>query len=395
MKVFTKDSEVKLLELANGLKQEPGNYYALHFNLSQLNEQYRSPYQVKIAVNILNDLFSAHDSVAFTLADKDIIFIYNGTNRALLEKAIFQLRYIFMDDPLCYGADGLENDDFCNVYDLEFQWRDFFIACQKKSISGTSLVPQGVNTCSTEQLVLTLNKLVHIISDIQKKNISETLRIQPVCVITPNNGPKIIWDEVYINITHLCKILNIDVNIFSSLSLFKYMTQALDKKVLTSLKTKIAGRDRFSLSFNLNISTLFTEEFVSFDSELAPYKKPSTIIEIQVADVFENLPRFLMAKEAMQKLGYMICLDGLDYTAFTQIDRQSLGFDLIKIQWNAEGEQQKESLFHAVQKCDPRRVIFCRCDTEEAIEFGKSIGISLFQGRYIDKLIYPDAKLLN
>src|SRR4051812_16868652 len=108
MKVVTKEPEIKLLEVVGGLKSDPSGYYALHFNLSQLTAQYRSEYQIKIAINILNDLFKAEDSIAFGMEDSDVILLYNGSNRGLLEKAIFQLRYLFMDDPLGYSLDGLE-----------------------------------------------------------------------------------------------------------------------------------------------------------------------------------------------------------------------------------------------------------------------------------------------
>ena len=33
------------------------------------------------------------------------------------------------------------------------------------------------------------------------------------------------------------------------------------------------------------------------------------------------------------------------------------------------------------------RVILCRCDDKESVEVGKRIGINLYQGRYIDKLL--------
>jgi len=49
-----------------------------------------------------------------------------------MEKAIFQLRYLFIDDPLSYNSDGDENSDFCAVYDLGFQWRIFYQLCKEK-----------------------------------------------------------------------------------------------------------------------------------------------------------------------------------------------------------------------------------------------------------------------
>lgn len=407
MKTVTKGSETKLLEVVSGLKEDPSGYYALHFNLSQLTEQYRSEYQIKIALNILYDLFKTQDSIAFLLEDKDVVVLYNGTNRGLLEKAIFQIRYLFMDDPLGYSADGLENEDLCTVYDLEFQWRDFFIACKKKlnneSTTETHAPTKEIQTSSGTRAklhVLNPTELNRIINNIQKTNITETLRSQPICAIIPGREPKIIFEETYINISNLVDLLKIDVDLFSSMTLFKYLTKTFDKRVIAALKTKAANENKFAVSLNLNVRSLFSEEFASFDATLTVNQKASTVIEIQISDVFEDIPRFLMAKETVQQLGYRVCLDGLDNIGFTQVDRNSLGFDLAKVQWNPELNnpefaQKKQQLSDAVIRCNPKRVILCRCDNEDAVEYGKSIGISLFQGRYVDKLLNPDNAIVN
>jgi hypothetical protein len=408
MKVVTKDSETKLLEIVNGIKSNPGGYYALHFNLSQLSEQYKTEYQIKIAINILNDLFKAEDSIAFGLKDRDIILLYNGTNRGLLEKAIFQLRYLFMDDPLGYSVDGLENEDFCTVYDLEFGWRDFFSTCEKKShfeptlhshalTSQISTIDGGVRT---KLHVMNPETLVQITKNIQQTNISEAMRSQSACAIMIGREPKVIFEESYININHLSKIIKTDVDLLSQPTLFKYLTRTFDKRVLALLKIKAKMSDKFAISLNLNISTLFSDEFASFDSNLTPQQKASTIIELQIADVFEDIQMFTLAKETVQKLGYRICLDGLDSVCFTQIDRKNLGVDLAKVQWHPEldtesGKEKKEMLSNAVQRSDPKRVILCRCDNEKAVEYGKSIGIALFQGRHIDNMLNPKARIVN
>ena len=102
----------------------------------------------------------------------------------------------------------------------------------------------------------------------------------------------------------------------------------------------------------------------------------------------------------LQKNGYRICLDGLDYLAFQQLDRSSLGFDLAKILWNADlksdtGTEENIALYDAIKKCGKNRLILSRCDNEKAVEFGKSLGISIFQGRYLDKVVDPESVVVN
>jgi EAL domain-containing protein (putative c-di-GMP-specific phosphodiesterase class I) len=405
MKTVAKGAEAKLLEIVSSLRAAPDGYYALHYNLSQLQDEFRSEYQIKIAVNILNDLFKALDSIAFVLADSDIVLLYNGANRALLEKAIFQLRYLFMDDPLGYTDDGFENEDFCTVYDLEFQWRDFFAACQRKAGKEPFEKEETAPTTKIETPtgnrdklhIFTPNYLVQILSEMQHIDISPALRSQPICALVKDKAPKVLFKEVYTNIKHLQKSFSLNVDLMSSRTLFKYLSEAIDKQVLRTVKDK-ASLHTTPISLNLNIKNLFSEEFADFDSVIEPSHKASVIIEIHVADVFEDIPRFLMAQEEIQKMGYRICLDGLDEISFSQINRKSLGFDLAKLKWTPEmaaNSNKSENLAEVVKTCGANRVILCRCDNQTAIDYGKSIGISLFQGRHIDGMVNPGAAVEN
>jgi EAL domain-containing protein (putative c-di-GMP-specific phosphodiesterase class I) len=405
MRTVATGAEAKLFEITSGLRASSDGYYALHYHFSRLQEEFRSDYQIKIALNVLSDLFKGLDSVLFVLKDYDIVVLYNGSNRGLLEKAIFQLRYLFMDDSLAYTDDGYENEDFCSVYDLEFQWRDFFVACKRKlgkdieevekdQIKDVIQSPKGGRS---KLHIFTPSYLVQVTDELKNIDIGSCLRSQPICAVLRGKDPKTIFKEVYTNINNLQKLLSLNVDLMSSKTLFKYLTKILDKKVLDSLKQQqITNKN--PISINLNVKTLFTEEFADFDSQIDPKHKSSIIIEIHIADIFEDIQKFIVAQKELQNLGYRICLDGLDNISFMQIDRKNLGFDLAKLRWNpAMGTNtlKDKSLIDAIVKCGKNRIILCHCSSKEAIDYGKEIGISLFQGRYIDALTNPTSKVIN
>ncbi|PIR39268.1 MAG: hypothetical protein COV35_01760 [Alphaproteobacteria bacterium CG11_big_fil_rev_8_21_14_0_20_39_49] len=408
MRTVATGAEAKLFEITSSLRASSDGYYALHYHFSRLQEEFRSDYQIKIAINVLSDLFKGLDSVLFLLKDFDIVVLYNGTNRGLLEKAIFQLRYLFMDDALAYTDDGYENEDFCSVYDLEFQWRDFFVSCkrklgkdieevEKKQRQQTKDVIQSPKGGRSKLHIFSPSYLVQIIDELKNIEIGSCLRSQPVCAVLRGKEPKIIFKEVYTNIKNLQKLLSLNVDLMSSKTLFKYLTKILDKKVLNALKQQELS-NKNPISINLNVKTLFSEEFAEFDSQIAQKHKSSIIIEIHIADIFEDIQKFLVAQKELQNLGYRICLDGLDSESFMQIDRKNLGFDLAKLSWNPEmgtKTSKDKSLIEAINKCGKNRIILCHCSSKEAIDFGKEVGISLFQGRYIDALTNPTAKVIN
>ncbi|HRJ13223.1 MAG TPA: hypothetical protein PKW15_08285, partial [Alphaproteobacteria bacterium] len=114
-------------------------------------------------------------------------------------------------------------------------------------------------------------------------------------------------------------------------------------------------------------------------------------IELQTVDVFSDMAAYMFARDYVMDRGYRLCLDGLTHFTAPFIDRNKLAFDFIKIYWtpamkNADFERMAMELKNGGEDA-LSRVILCRCDNEEAIEVGKKIGINLYQGRHIDKLI--------
>src|SRR3546814_9473276 len=100
------------------------------------------------------------------------------------------------------------------------------------------------------------------------------------------------------------------------------------------------------------------------------------------------MARYLFAREFLLDRGYRICLDGLTSLSLPSIERQKLGFDLIKLHWTPQLRQQIEGtdgdkLRDAIAAANPRRIILMRCESDDAIEIGRAHGISLFQGYFL------------
>jgi len=129
LQLFTKVAEVKLLQTLDEIRDRPDNWQSTHFHLSDLLEQYKSEYQVKIAINLIHDLLKGYEGNIFVLNDHSIIVLCYGLEPTLQNKLIFQLRYLYMDDPLAYTDTGHENPAFCTVYQLGRDWDKFFDLC--------------------------------------------------------------------------------------------------------------------------------------------------------------------------------------------------------------------------------------------------------------------------
>lgn len=410
IKTTKRDAEAKLVEMAEIVRSECNSWRSLHFRFSRLLEHYKSDYQIKIAVNLISDLLKSFQGTVFVCADCDIFVIAKGCTKSLLEKVVFQTRYLFMDDPLAYGQDGQENNQFSQLYDLSVDWKDFMEACKKKlGSSAKQEVVESIAAAETHTIhqmagkrikPMTPARLASIEKDLRPADLSRVIRKQPICAATSGKKIRRVFDEMYINISHLRQLLMADVDFTSDRWLFKYLTQVLDEKVLELLLRHPARYFDMPVSLNLNVATLLSERFTEFDAAIKPSIKVSIVLELQVADVFADMEAFLIAKDSAQKMGYRVCLDGLTSVSFTQIDREKLGFDLAKLQWNADTETEldtpeNKAVAEAVKRCGANRIILCRCDTKQALDYGHAMGISLFQGRFLDKVINPNAKVEN
>ena len=437
MQIYNKGAEAKLVEMLGEMQDAHGEWTAVRFAFAELMEQYRSDYQIKIAINMMGDLLKSQEVSIFVCADNTIFLLCCNTPKQLIDKVIFQLRYLFMDDPLAYTLDGEENEAFCQVYALEQQYKEFAALARNKMLGGkrgqaaasaaapaSSHAPAataggsassprakpaespGLLRQVTEQIVratpikyFNAHSLANIERDLSNANITNVIRRQPVCAAIPDMMVRRVFDELYVNIAHLRQVLHVDMDLLSNRSLFKYLTELLDHRMLAMIKHDPARYLELPISLNLNIRTLLSDAFLEFDESVKPSVKVSIVVEIQASDVFDDMRAFVLARDQLQKLGYRVCLDGLSELSFLQIDREKLGFDLVKLQWNADmpGEQtpQSRKIAEAVRVCGANRIILTRCDNRKAVDYGQAMGVSLFQGRYLDKLMNPLSKIEN
>src|SRR4051812_35776646 len=114
MFITTKDAEIKLVDTVQSLQEEGGDWLGVIFHFSRLLEHYKSDYQIKIAINLINDLLRAYQGGIFVCYDSTLFVVCRDVSDALLGKVIFQMRYLFMDDPLSYNSEGQENPEFCS-----------------------------------------------------------------------------------------------------------------------------------------------------------------------------------------------------------------------------------------------------------------------------------------
>ena len=175
------------------------------------------------------------------------------------------------------------------------------------------------------------------------------------------------------------------------------MTETLDLPVL-KLLTQADDRDLLSFfSVNLNVGTLLSRKFAKFDTSLRTGGRGTIVIELQLIDIYSDVANYMFARDFVRERGYRVCIDGVTHQSLPLVDRQALGADLVKLAWLPElsdgvSDETRENLNKQVERVGPSRVILARCDAPNAIRLGQSMGISMYQGRYLDTVLQNQAR---
>ncbi len=399
--------EKLLIDYVQRLEKHREGRAAVQVHLSALRPFNRRENHLRAAGNHFEPVIKSMSGQLFTLKNADLFFFFKNEVRGEAETIVQQIKYMFSDDPLV--ADETQTGTtFATWFDAVSDFEDIQRVIQVLSDAEERRVEDARNRMDARAALrskqkmgepLTPEVLARIEGALLSADLSNLLRRQFACSIDANMVPEQMFSELFISIQDLRETLLPGVNLLANRWLFQHLTETLDKRMLSML----SKTDRISISgdvsFNINIRTLMSQDFLQFDDNVAANRRGAMIIELQKEDVFADLPSYLFAREFVQSKGYRVGLDGLTLETLQIINHERLGADMIKLIWNTElvdgGENVQAQIREMVQSMSAGSVVLCRCDNREAIDFGRSVGIEVFQGRYIENLIAEDGRRLD
>lgn len=391
-------AEYALYDYAERLDKHRRGRVAIHIHLSKLQPHNRREHHIRIATNTFESLVRFFDGQLFVLKNNDIIFVARDVPVEKIDDAVLRLRYLFSEDPLAQYADQEGGDvGFCTWYLLERDYprflalarhyyeRSMIVHAEKRLQEAATGVPQAERKPATPAQIGKLEEaLAHT-------DLANMIRNQPVCAYATGIPPKAIFHELYVSIAELEEALMPGVSLTTNRWLFQYLTLTLDKRMLSHLEREGQSLER-AFSINLNTSTVLSPEFHKFDQNISSNLRGRLVIELQKMDVFADMGAYLFARDYLHDRGYRVCLDGLTHLTLPYMDRDRLGLDMMKMYWSPEliSLQNSDTFTHLKENVGaggPTRIILTRCDNEEAIQLGQTMGINMFQGRAMDTIL--------
>ncbi|MEQ8229171.1 MAG: EAL domain-containing protein [Rhodospirillales bacterium] len=391
--------EKLLLDRLNRMEAGGTGYYAVHLHLSDLKSANRKPHFIRLAARNFDVLTNQHEATLFQMKNADQILLCHNVPVNEAEVPVEKVRALFSEDPLSHiDETGLAEDRLSTWYDLSEQddFRSFV------RVLGTLVLEaeETVKREAAEQVAqqksvgqpLTAQHLTALSQVLPKVPIDDLIREQ-LCLHIGANGPEgVLFREHFISIGDLKKRIAPGVNLFSSIWLFQFLTETLDRVILSNMSGRNFEKMNEPISLNLNVGTVLSRDFQNFHRAVSGHEE-QVVIEMQVIDIFSDVDAFHIARNMLQQNGYRVLVDGISPVSMQFFDPAVLEADFIKIGWgkefvNEDEEDSKvEDLRRIIRDAGKESIILSRVDSEDAIQWGLNLGITRFQGFLMDRLI--------
>ncbi|HIJ43305.1 MAG: EAL domain-containing protein [Rhodospirillales bacterium] len=395
----TTNEDNLLLSHLRRLKGNLKGLFCVHVHLSGLRASNRKPHFINIAARCFDDLVNNRETTLFQLSNVDLILLCREVPIEEIDPVIDKVRALFNEDPLTFGEAGSLDDRFTTWRDLS-QAADFtgFLstigklveeAAKRRRKKAKSRAGTAVNLLRGKPLEP--GNLSVINHKLQGVRIADLIRQQTAVEVFSGAKGEVLFREHYVAIAGLQKRMSPDINLFSDTWLFQYLTETLDRRLLAVVARKNFAKLSESISINLNISTVLAGDFQHFHRSVGDNTR-RVVIELQLIDIFADLQAFHYARETLQDQGYRALIDGMTPLTFQYFDPGQLMADYVKINWLAEflGEMPDERIAEirdVVENTGKEKVILARVDCEEAVKWALSLGVTRFQGHFIDTLV--------
>lgn len=347
----------------------------------------------------VNDTFNSllPDGKLFVLSNDDLVVVYDKSKHEEALSCLVKLRFLLHDDPVIRMAEDLEQIEFVKFYNVAEQKNELREQLQRVIGEGqSSLKPEMTKNIVFDTSTRRVKKGLspEMLSKVQKilsvADFSSFIRRQAICAIIGKSSPQRVFEEVYVSVPDLRDMLLPEVDLTSNPWLFLSLSETLDQKVLETIGRHDDGSLIGNFSVNVNVSTILSDNFLNFDDNINVSMRSSVILELQLVDIFSDIKSYMLAKTFAKARGYKICIDGITVDKLKYLNRTNLDCDLMKIIWHPtfmDVIREDKHFMDYVNKAERAKMILCRIDDAAAVEVGNSLGINLYQGRYVQRLL--------
>lgn len=374
-------NERYLLDALDRISKNSYGYAVLYVSISKLKPKHRHPDFVKILARLFDSVVGNARGYFFIMSNGDFVILGKNITQETVDEAVAKLRQGLSADPILHGKDSSE---FATVFEFPANFAAFYKYVEE-------MLESDIQHNDADVLLLKrpveANEIDSVIAELDDIDIAELVKRQSVIKIKGGGKFEVMFQEFFVAVKDLSLQFDRNLDLVANRWLFLYLTQALDKKTLSAFSTAELQKWSQQISLNLNLSSVFSSEFVDFARNfLKPEQK--VLVEVQLMDVFNNLPLYFEAKEILHKGGHKLLLDAVSPSALRMLNLKTLQPDMVKLFWEPllEYEAFDEKLKAIIDTIGRENFVLAKCDSDKALKWGVSYGITAFQGPFMDDI---------
>lgn len=374
-------AEKYLLDALDRISKNSYGYAVLYVSISKLKPKHRHPEFVKILGRLFDSVVGNARGYFYIMSNGDFVILGRDITQETVDEAVAKLRQGLSADPILHGKDSSE---FATVFEFPENFATFYKYVEEMLVSD---VQQDDGELLPAKRPVEAREIDNVIAELDEIDIAELVKRQSVIRIKGAGKFDVLFQEFFVAVKDLSLQFDRNLDLVANRWLFLYMTQALDKKTLAAFFAADLKKWPQQISLNLNLSSVFSREFVEFARNfLKPEQK--VLVEVQLIDVFNNLPLYFEAKEILHKGGHKLILDGVSPAALKMLNLKTLQPDMVKLFWEPllEDEPFNPALKEIIETLGKEKVILAKCDSDKALKWGVSYGITAFQGPFMDDI---------
>ncbi|MCC4240613.1 EAL domain-containing protein [Thalassospira povalilytica] len=170
------------------------------------------------------------------------------------------------------------------------------------------------------------------------------------------------------------------------------LSRVLDEKVMEVTRTIAPSILPDKLHLNMRVQTVLSDTFAEFVNHDDGKLIKNMAIEFSMENAIANWWEFEDACEFLHSSGIEVGLDRITLPALEFLSPRKMNVDFIKVIWdhNIIGSRRTEvaeRLREFASLFVERSLILTRCDSRTALRMGRSLGVEVFQGSYIDAML--------
>lgn len=374
-------SEKYLLSALDRIAKNPSGYSVLYISASKLKPKHRHPKFLKILEKFFDGVVGSAKGVFFPLVNGDFAILGRDFSQSVIDEAVNKLREGTSNDPILHGKNS---SDFATVFVFPDSFSYFYnhILSLIESYQGH----QGQRLVEPDLRPVEAGDVDEVLRVLDTVDISELVKRQSIVEVLGANQFKVKFQEFFVAVKDLNQLFT-GIDLQENRWLYCYMLQHLDKRVLQAFFSANLTQWPDLISLNLNMQSVYSPEFVKFAKQFLK-QGHKIVVEVQLIDIFSNLPLYFEVKEILSRGGHKILIDGVSASSLKLMNLKALNPDMIKIFWEPlwETGPDIEEVKEAIKMLGKENVVLAKCDSSEALSWGIRHGFSCFQGPFMDDL---------